>query len=114
MTDGIESVVSPATDLAAAKAVDAALLGVPPQTDEPSSVGFAAAGRHIGPVPRGGARGIASPVAYGHVPDLEVKPAAVTSAGATVKEIARDVGGGRLVATVADPAGTVCGLLRDR
>jgi predicted enzyme related to lactoylglutathione lyase len=40
--------------------------------------------------------------------------AEVTAAGATVKEPVRDVGGGRLVATVTDPDGNVLGLLRDR
>ncbi len=38
----------------------------------------------------------------------------MTAAGATVKEPARDVGGGHLVATVNDPDGNVLGLLRDR
>jgi hypothetical protein len=39
------------SDLATAKAVYAALLGVPPQTDGSYYVGFEAAGQHIGPVP---------------------------------------------------------------
>ena len=51
-----------------------------------------------------------SPVAYWHVPDIEAKLAEVTAAGATVKEAAHDVGGGRLVATVTDPDGNVLGL----
>ena len=38
----------------------------------------------------------------------------MTAAGATVKEPANDVGGGRLVATVTDPDGNVLGLLQDR
>jgi predicted enzyme related to lactoylglutathione lyase len=37
----------------------------------------------------------------------------VTAAGAVVKEPTRDVGGGRLVATVTDPDGNVLGLLQD-
>lgn len=37
-----------------------------------------------------------------------------TCAGATVKEPAQDVGGGRLVATVTDPDGNVLGLLQDQ
>jgi len=45
---------------------------------------------------------------------LEAKLAEVTAAGATVKEPAHDAGGGRLVATVTDPAGNVLGLLQDR
>jgi predicted enzyme related to lactoylglutathione lyase len=54
-----------------------------------------------------------SPVAYWHVSDIEAKLAEVTAAGATVKESPRDVGGGRLVATVTDPDGNVLGLLQD-
>jgi predicted enzyme related to lactoylglutathione lyase len=38
----------------------------------------------------------------------------VTAAGATVKEPPREVGGGRLVATVADLDGNVLGLIQDR
>jgi predicted enzyme related to lactoylglutathione lyase len=48
------------------------------------------------------------------VPDIEAKLAEVTAAGATIKDAVRDVGGGRLVATVADPDGNVLGLLQDR
>jgi predicted enzyme related to lactoylglutathione lyase len=92
----------------------AALLGVPPQTDESYYVGFEAAGQHIGLVPGGGPQGMTSPVACWHVPDLEAKLAEVTDAGATVKEPPHDVGGGRLVATVTDPDGNVLGLLQDR
>ena len=55
-----------------------------------------------------------SPVAYWHVPDIEAKLAEVIAAGATVKEPVRDVGAGRLVATVTDPDGNVLGLLQDR
>ena len=113
-TQGIKTVLHPVSDLAAAKAVYAALLGVPPQTDSEYYVGFEAAGQHIGLVPGGGSLGMASPVAYWHVPDLETKLAEVTSAGAAVKEPAHDVGGGRLVATVTDPDGNVLGLLQDR
>ena len=113
MTECIESVVYPATDLAAAKAVDAALLGVPPQTGRSSDVGFEAVGQHFGLVPGGGPRGMTSPAASWHVPDLEAKLAEVTAAGATVKEPAHGAGGGRRVASVADPDGNALGLLQD-
>ncbi|MFD5735724.1 MULTISPECIES: VOC family protein [Streptomyces] len=113
-TQGIKTVLHPVSDLAAAKEVYTALLGVPPQADEPYYVGFDVAGQHIGLVPGGGGQGMTSPVAYWHVPDIEAKLAELTAAGATVKEPARDVGGGRLVATVTDPDGNVLGLLQDR
>jgi predicted enzyme related to lactoylglutathione lyase len=113
-TQGIKTVLHPVSDLATAKGLYAALLGVPPQTDGPYYVGFEAEGQHIGLVPCGGLQGMTSPVAYWHVPDIEAKLADLTAAGATVKEPAQDVGGGRLVATVTDPDGNVLGLLQDR
>ncbi len=113
-TQGIKTVLHPVSDLAAAKALYSALLGVPPQTDGPYYVGFEAEGQQIGLVPAGGPQGMTSPVAYWHVSDIEVKLAEVTAAGATVKEPVRDVGGGRLVATFADPDGNVLGLIQDQ
>jgi predicted enzyme related to lactoylglutathione lyase len=102
-TQGIKTVLHPVSDLATAKAVYAALLGVPPTADSAYYVGFDVEGQHIGLVPGGGPQGMTSPVAFWQVPDIETKLAEVTAAGATVKEPAHDVGGGRLVATVADP-----------
>ena len=113
-TMGAKTLLHPVSDVAAAKAVYAALLGVAPQTDESYYVGFEAAGQHIGLVPGGGPQAMTSPVAYWHVPDIEAKLAEVTAAGATVKEPAHDVGGGRVVATVIDPDGNVLGLLQDQ
>ena len=112
-TQGIRTVLHPVSDLASAKAMYTALLGVPPQADSSYYVGFEVADQHIGLVPGGGPQGMTSPVAYWHVSDIEAKLAEVTAAGATVKEAARDVGGGRLVATVTDPDGNVLGLLQD-
>ncbi|GAA2104504.1 VOC family protein [Microlunatus panaciterrae] len=113
-TQGIKTVLHPVSDLAAAKRVYSALLGVAPQADGPYYVGFDAEGQHIGLVPGGGPQKMTSPVAYWHVADLEAKLAELTAAGATVKEPAHDVGGGRMVATVTDPDGNVLGLLQDR
>ena len=113
-TQGIKTVLHPVTDLAKAKEVYAALLGVQPQTDSPYYVGFEAEGQQIGLVPAGGPGSNASPVAYWHVPDIEAKLAEVTAAGATVKDTPRDVGGGRLVATFTDLDGNVLGLIQDK
>jgi predicted enzyme related to lactoylglutathione lyase len=113
-TQGIKTVLHPVTDLAAAKAMYTALLGVPPTSDSSYYVGFEVEGQQIGLVPGGGKQGMTSPVAYWHVSDIEAKLAEVTAAGATVKESPRDVGNGRLVATFTDPDGNVLGLLQDR
>jgi predicted enzyme related to lactoylglutathione lyase len=113
-TEGIKTVLHPVSDLAAAKAVYTALLGVEPQADASYYVGYDAEGQHIGLVPGGAQQGMTSPVAYWHVPDIEAKLAEVTAAGATIKEPAHVVGGGRLVASVTDPDGNVLGLLQDQ
>ena len=112
-TEGIKTVLHPVSDLASAKALYTALLGVPPSADSPYYVGFDVAGEHVGLLPGGGPQGMTSPVAFWQVPDIEAKLAEVTAAGATVKEPVRDVGNGRLVATVTDPDGNVLGLLQD-
>jgi predicted enzyme related to lactoylglutathione lyase len=113
-TQGIKTVLHPVSDLAAAKAVYTALLGIPPQADAAYYVGYDAEGQHIGLVPGGGPQGMTSPVAFWHVSDIEAKLAEVTTAGATVKEAPHDVGGGRLVATFTDPDGNMLGLVQDQ
>ncbi|MFE5289830.1 VOC family protein [Nocardia sp. NPDC056611] len=113
-TQGIKTVLHPVADLAAAKTVYAALLGLEPQTDSPYYVGFEVEGQHIGLVPAGSPQSPESPVSYWHVADIEAKITALTAAGAAVQQAAREVGGGRLVATVTDPDGNVLGLIQDR
>ncbi len=113
-TQGIKTVLVPVSDLAAAKAVYAALLGASPQADSEYYVGFDVVGQHLGLLPGGGPQGLTSPVAYWLVGDIEAKLAELTAAGATLKEPASDVGGGRLVATVTDPDGHVVGIMQDR
>ena len=113
-TEGIKTVLHPVSDLARAKPVYTALLGVEPSADAPYYVGYDSAGQHIGLVPGGGPQRMTSPVAYWHVADIEAKLAEVTAAGAVVKDPPRDVGGGRLVASFTDPDGNVLGLVQDR
>jgi predicted enzyme related to lactoylglutathione lyase len=111
---GIKTVLCPVSDVEKAKAVYTALLGLAPQADSPYYVGFDVAGQHIGLLPGGGPQGLTSPVAYWHVDDLEAKLAEVTAAGATIRDAANEVGGGRVVASVVDPDGNVLGLIQDQ
>jgi predicted enzyme related to lactoylglutathione lyase len=111
---GIRTVLHPVSDVEQAKAVYSALLGIEPQTDSPYYVGYDVAGQHIGLLPGGGPQGLTSPVAYWHVDDIEAKLAEVTAAGATIKDPAGEVGGGRIVASVVDPDGNVLGLIQDQ
>jgi predicted enzyme related to lactoylglutathione lyase len=109
-TMGIKTVLHPVTNLEKAKEVYTALLGVEPTADAPYYVGYDTAGQHIGLVPNSD---MTAPIDYWHVADIEAKLAEVTAAGATLKDAPRDVGNGRLVATVTDPDGNVLGLLQD-
>jgi predicted enzyme related to lactoylglutathione lyase len=110
---GIKTVLHPVSDVERAKAVYAALLGVEPSADSAYYVGFDVAGQHIGLLPGGGPQGLTSPVAYWHVDDIEATLAAVTAAGATVKDAPNEVGGGRVVASIVDLDGNVLGLIHD-
>ncbi len=111
---GIKTVLHPVSDVARAKTVYTALLGIEPQADSEWYVGYEAAGQHIGLVPGGGPQGLTSPLAYWHVDDIEAKVAELTAAGATVKDAPNEVGGGRIVASVVDPDGNRLGLVQDK
>lgn len=111
-TSGVKTILHPVTDLAAAKAVYTALLGIEPQADSPYYVGYDTAGQHIGLVPNRGSDS-QTPVAYWHVEDIEARLAAVVEAGGSVQDEIKEVGPGRRVATFTDSDGNVLGLLED-
>lgn len=111
--EGITTVLHPVSDLAAAKPIYSALLGIEPQADSEYYVGYDVGGQHIGLVPKGGPQSMDSPVAYWQVSDIEGKLAEVTAAGGTVKDAVREVGPGRRVASFTDADGNVLGLMED-
>ena len=113
MTSGMRTILHPVRDLERSKALYAGLLGVAPSTENPYYVGFEAGDQHVGLVPNGHAQGMTGPVGYWHVDDIRAALAGLLAAGAEERQPVRDVGGGRLVATVADADGNVIGLLQD-
>ncbi len=112
MQQGIGLIVYPVNDLARSKAVYGALTGVEPYVDEAYYVGFKVGGQEIGLDPNGQARGMTAPVGFWEVGDVRQSLAALLAAGATVQEEVRDVGGGKLVASVRDVSGNVIGLMQ--
>jgi predicted enzyme related to lactoylglutathione lyase len=110
MTEGVQVVIYPVTDVAAAKARFGALLGVEPYADTPYYVGYKVADQDIGLDPNGHRSGA---VAYVAVPDIKARFQALLDAGSEVNEEVKDVGGGRLVGSVKDPDGNLVGLLQD-
>ncbi|CAL9362515.1 VOC family protein [Streptomyces sp. enrichment culture] len=113
MTAGLKTIIYPVKDLERAKALFGALLGVEPYADEPYYVGYKDAGQDVGLDPNGHAQGMTGPVPYWHVSDIRGTLAALLEAGAEPLQDVRDVGGGRLIASVKDADGNLVGLLQD-
>jgi len=111
MTDGIKTILYPVTDLAAAKAAFTALIGAEPAQDQPYYVGWEVGDQTFGLVPNGDKQGMTGPTPYWHVADIETALKALVDAGAVVAAEPRDVGNGRLVATVTVD-GNVVGVLQ--
>jgi predicted enzyme related to lactoylglutathione lyase len=110
MASRISTVIHPVKDLAAAKAVYGTLLGAEPIMDEAYYVGYRVGGLDFGLDPNGHAKGMAGPLGYWEVDDIEQRLRQLTDAGAAVRQGVTDVGGGKLIATVADADGNVFGL----
>lgn len=107
------SIVIPVSDLKAAKAVFAALLGTEPDTDQPYYVGFKVGGVEIGLNPQGHQQGLTAPVPYFRAADLDAALAEVREAGATLAGSPQNIGDGTrmAMATVKDADGNTLGLI---
>jgi predicted enzyme related to lactoylglutathione lyase len=112
MTEGIKAIIYPVKDLAKAKTLYSKLLGVEPNMDEPYYVGFNVGGQDVGLDPNGHGQGMTGPVGYWHVDDIERSMKALLEAGAEAQQEVKDVGGGKLIASVKDADGNVIGLLQ--
>jgi predicted enzyme related to lactoylglutathione lyase len=110
MTSGFQTIIFPTTDLARTKALFGTLLGVAPYADESYYVGFQVEDQQVGLDPNGHRQGMTGPVCYHDVDDIRKSLAALVDAGAQLQGDVRDVGGGKLIATVKDADGNVVGL----
>ena len=112
MSEGTRTVLYPVKDLAKAKALFTEVLGTEPNMDEPYYVNFSVAGQDVGLDPNGHGKGMTGPVVYWNVDDIGSTVKALLDAGAELQEDVRDVGGGKLVATVKDADGNAIGLMQ--
>jgi predicted enzyme related to lactoylglutathione lyase len=112
MTSGMKTVMYPVTNIAAAKQLYSRLFGVAPYMDEVYYVGFNVEGQDVGLDPNGHRNGMTGPVGYWHVEDINKSLEELVAAGAESEQPVRDVGGGKLIATVKDVDGNVVGLLQ--
>ncbi|MEP7359590.1 MAG: VOC family protein [Anaerolineales bacterium] len=110
MNQGIQLVVYPVKDLAQAKALYGQWLGVEPYVDGSYYVGYRIGDQEIGLDPHGAQTG---PIGYRYVDDIQKALQGLLDKGGQTQQAVRDVGAGRLIATVKDPAGNVIGLVQN-
>jgi predicted enzyme related to lactoylglutathione lyase len=111
MNQGAKTIIYPVSDLAQAKQLYTALLGVEPYADAPYYVGYRVADQEIGLDPHGH-RGTGA-VPYYQVDDIKGSLRQLLEAGAETLEDVKDVGGGKLIASVKDPDGNAIGLTQN-
>ena len=109
MTAGLQTMIYPVSDVAAAKAVYTSLLGEP-SVDQPYYVGWRVGNQDIGLDPNGHAQGMTGPLGYYEVDDIAAAVATLAAAGASVVTEPRDVGRGKLIAVLTDADGNPLGL----
>jgi predicted enzyme related to lactoylglutathione lyase len=112
MNEGIRTIIYPVKDIAQAKKLYSKLLGVEPIMDEAYYVGFRVAGQDVGLDPNGHGKGMTGPISYWHVDDIRNTLESLLTAGAEAQEGVRDVGGGKLLASVKDADGNIIGLIQ--
>jgi len=84
-----------------------ALLGKEPYADAPYYVGYKVGDQEIGLDPNGHKEGMTG---YYEVEDIKKSLRLLLDAGAQVQQEVRDVGGGKLIASVKDADGNIIGL----
>ena len=113
MAAEISTIIYPVKDLASAKELYGRLLGAEPAMDEPYYVQFNVGGQQIGLDPHGHSKGMTGAVPYVPVDDIQAALTRLRETGAEERQAPTDVGGGRLIALVADPDGNITGLMQD-
>jgi predicted enzyme related to lactoylglutathione lyase len=114
MVLGLRTVKYDVPDIAKAKEWYSKAFGVLPYFDEPAYyVGYNIGGYELGltPAPTVATKREAAGVAYWGVEDIRAEYKRLTDLGATSVSDVQEVGGGILVAEVADPFGNVIGLI---
>ncbi len=111
MNQGVKTVVYPVKDIARAKTLFRTLLGVEPYADSPYYVGFKVGDQDIGLDPNGHKAGM---TVYYHVSDIKRSLQSLLDNGSQILQEIKDVGGGRLIASVRDADGNIIGLVQDK
>ncbi|MCP2342854.1 VOC family protein [Actinomadura rupiterrae] len=113
MTSGVKTIIYSVSDVPAAKERLDILLGTEPYSNEPYYVGYKVNGQDIGITPKRGDAPALGPVCFFEVGDIKTAVQDLTEKGMEIVEDVRDVGNGRLIATLKDADGNPLGVLQD-
>jgi predicted enzyme related to lactoylglutathione lyase len=109
MNKGIKTVLYPVKDMKQSTTLFRKFLGVEPYQEQPFYVGFKVDGQDIGLEPGNLEGGVA---AFFHVDDIKDNLQIIVDGSATIIEQIKNVGGGRLVASVRDKDSNIIGLIQ--
>jgi predicted enzyme related to lactoylglutathione lyase len=112
MNQGIWTIIYPVKDINRAKKLFSQLLEVEPLMDEPYYVGYRVGNQDIGLDPNGFNQGMTGAISYYHVSDIRKSLQNLLDGGAQKLQDIRNVGGGKLIASVKDPEGNLIGLIQ--
>lgn len=112
MIQGIRLFIYPVRDIAQAKTLFSKLLGTQPYFDQPYYVGFKVGDQEIGLDPNGHKQGMTGPVGYWQVDDIKKSLQLLLDAGTQAQQEVKDVGGGKLIASVKDASSNIIGLMQ--
>ena len=110
MNKGIKTVIYPVKDITQATTLFRKLLGVEPYADQPYYVGFKIGDQDIGLVPNNPEAGM---TAFYHVDDIKNSLQILVDGGAEIMQNIKNVGGGRLIASVKDKDSNLIGLIQN-
>lgn len=109
MNKGIKTIIYPVKNIAESTALFRKFLGVEPYSDQPYYVGFKVDDQDIGLVPQNSEGAM---TAFYHVDDIKSSLQILVDGGAVVIQEIKNVGGGRLIASVKDNDGNIIGLVQ--
>ena len=110
MNKGVKTIIYPVKDIMQAKTLFRKFLGGEPYSDQPYYVGFKIGDQDIGLVPNNPEAGM---TAFFHVDDIKNSLQILVDAGAEIIQDIKNVGGGRLIASVKDKDSNIIGLIQN-
>ena len=110
MNKGVKTIIYPVKDINESKTLFRKLLEVEPYADQPYYVGFKVGDQDIGLVPNNPEAGM---TAFYHVDDIKNSLQILIDGGGIIIQDVKNVGGGRLIASIRDKDSNLIGLIQN-